>query len=118
MLPQDFLVRGVKQQLWDGVLILLLGIPLGIWMALVTPRWMWFGIALFGPLIAVNYCTFLRGWWLNFPIPALTLSANVLLVSLYRSLFEEKEKLRVRSAFGQYLRPELSRSLLVNPQLA
>ncbi len=86
-------------------------------MALVTPRWMWFGIALFAPLVAVDYYTFLRGWWLNFTIPALTLSANVLLVSLYRSLFEEKEKRRVRSAFGQYLSPEVIRRLLVNPQL-
>src|SRR5260370_41992913 len=60
MLHQDFLVRGVKQQLWDGVLILLLGIPLGIWMALVTPRWMCFGISLSAPLIAVSSCTFLR----------------------------------------------------------
>jgi adenylate cyclase len=117
MLHQDFLVRGVKQQLWDGILILFLGLPLGIWMALVTPRWMWFGIALFAPLVAVDYYTFLRGWWLNFTIPALTLSANVLLVSLYRSLFEEKEKRRVRSAFGQYLSPEVIRRLLVNPQL-
>src|SRR5258708_17335095 len=117
MLHQDFLVRGVKQQLWDGILILCLGSPLGIWMALVTPRWMGFGIALFAPLVAVDYYTFLCGWWLNFTIPALTLSANVLLVSLYRSLFEEKEKRRVRSAFGQYLSPEVIRRLLVDPRL-
>jgi len=31
--------------------------------------------------------------------------------------FEEKEKRRVRSAFGQYLSPEVIRRLLVNPQL-
>src|SRR5438093_1352160 len=117
MLLQDFLVRGVKQQLWDGILILFLGVPLGIWMALVTPRWMWFGIALFAPLVAVDYYTFLHGWWLNLLVPALTLSTNVLLVSLYRSLFEEKEKRRVRTAFGQYLSPEVIRRLLVNPQL-
>ncbi len=117
MLHQNFLVRGVKQQMWDGILILLFGLPLGIWMALVSPRWMWFGIALFVPLVAADYYSFLRGWWLNFTIPALTLSANVLLVSLYRSLFEEKEKRRVRSAFGQYLSPEVIRRLLVNPQL-
>jgi adenylate cyclase len=117
MLHQNFLVRGVKQQLWDAILILLFGIPLGIWMALVSPRWMWFGIALFAPLVAVDYYTFLRGWWLNFTIPALTLSANVLVVSLYRSLFEEKEKRRVRSAFGQYLSPEVIRRLLVDPRL-
>ncbi|HKV64121.1 MAG TPA: CHASE2 domain-containing protein [Candidatus Acidoferrum sp.] len=117
MLHQNFLVRGVKQQLWDALLIIFLGLPLGIWMALVAPRWMWFGIALFIPLVAVDYYSFLRGWWLNFTIPALTLSANVLLVSLYRSLFEEKEKRRVRSAFGQYLSPEVIRRLLVDPRL-
>lgn len=50
-------------------------------------------------------------------MPALTLSTNVLLVSLYRSLFEEREKRRVRNAFGQYLSPEVIRRLLVNPQL-
>ena len=117
MLHQNFLVRGAKQQLWDAILILLFGIPLGIWMALVSPRWMWFGLGLLVPLVAVDYMTFLRGWWLNFTVPALTLTSNVLLVSLYRSLFEEKEKRRVRSAFGQYLSPEVIRRLLVNPQL-
>src|SRR4030088_2793271 len=117
MLHQNFLVRGVKQQLWDGLFILFLGVPLGIWMALVAPRWMWFGIALFVPLVFVDYYSFLRGWWLNFTVPALTLSANVLLGSSFRSLFEEKEKRRVRSAFGQYLSPEVIRRLLRNPQL-
>jgi adenylate cyclase len=117
MLHQNFLIRGVKQQLCDAILIVLLGLPLGIWMALVSPRWMWFGAFLFAPLIAVDYWSFLHGWWLNFTIPALTLTSNVLLVSLYRSLFEEKEKRRVRSAFGQYLSPEVIRRLLVNPRL-
>lgn len=117
MLHQNFLTRGVKQQLCDAILIVLLGLPLGIWMALVSPRWMWFGAFLFAPLVAVDYWAFLHGWWLNFTIPALTLASNVLLVSLYRSLFEEKEKRRVRSAFGQYVPPEVIRRLLVNPEL-
>jgi adenylate cyclase len=117
MLHQNFLVRGVKQQFWDAILIIFLGLPLGIWMALVAPRWMWFGIALFIPLVAADYYSFLRGWWLNFTIPALTLSANVLLVSLYRSLFEEKEKRRVRGFFEQYLSPEVIRRQLVDPRL-
>ena len=117
ILHQSFLVRGAKQTLADVLLILLLGLPLGIWMALVSPRWMWFGAFLFAPLVALDYWAFLHGWWLNFTVPAGTLAANVLLVSLYRSLFEEKEKRRVRSAFGQYLSPEVIRRLLVNPQL-
>ena len=117
MLHQGFLIRGVRQQLADVILIMILGLPLGVWMALVSPRWMWFGAFLLAPLVGVDYWTFLHGWWLNFTVPTVTLTANVLLVSLYRSLFEEKEKRRVRSAFGQYLSPEVIRRLLVNPQL-
>ncbi|HEY6943880.1 MAG TPA: adenylate/guanylate cyclase domain-containing protein, partial [Candidatus Acidoferrum sp.] len=117
ILNDRFLKRGAKQAAIDVLLIFAFGIPLGIWMALVSPRWMWFGAFLFVPLVAVDYWSFLHGWWLNFAVPALTLASNVLLVSLYRSLFEEKEKRRVRSAFGQYLSPEVIRRLLVNPQL-
>jgi adenylate cyclase len=117
ILHQQFLVRGAQQALWDVLAILFLGIPLGIWMALVQPRWMWFGAALLIPLVAVDYGAFLRGWWLNFTIPAMTLTGNVLLVSLYRALVEEKEKRKVRTAFGQYLSPEVIRRLLVNPRL-
>ena len=117
ILNQRFLKHGFRQALADVVLILFFGIPLGIWMALVSPRWMWFGVSLLLPMVAVNFWAFLHGWWLNLLVPALTLSTNVLLVSLYRSLFEEKEKRRVRTAFGQYLSPEVIRRLLVNPQL-
>jgi adenylate cyclase len=117
MLHQNFLVRGMRQQLWDVGLILLFGLPLGIAMALVPPRWMWFGIALLAPMAMINYAAFLRGYWLNFIVPASTLTANVLLVSLYRALIEEKEKRKVRAAFGQYLSPEVIRRLLVNPRL-
>jgi len=117
ILNQRFLKYGFRQALADVLLILFFGIPLGIWMALVSPRWMWFGVSLLLPIVAVNFWAFLHGWWLNLLVPALTLSTNVLLVSLYRSLFEEKEKRRVRTAFGQYLSPEVIRRLLVNPQL-
>lgn len=117
MLHGNFLLRGAKQQLWDVILVFLFGIPLGIAMALVAPRWMWFGVGLLAPLVTIDYLAFLHGWWLNFTIPAMTLAGNVLLVSLYRALFEEKEKRRVRSAFGQYLSPEVIRRLLLNPGL-
>ena len=117
ILNDRFLKRGAKQALLDVLLIFAFGIPLGIWMALVSPRWMWFGAGLLLPLVAVDYAAFLRGWWLNFTLPAMVLTSNVVLVSLYRALFEEKEKRRVRSAFGQYLSPEVIRRLLVNPQL-
>ncbi len=109
--------RGQRQFEVDILLIFLFGIPLGVALALVAPRFMWFGLALLIPFAALNYYAFNRGWWLNFIVPAGTLTANVLLVSLYRALVEEKEKRKVRSAFGQYLSPEVIRRLLVNPKL-
>jgi len=117
ILNHNFLKRGAKQSLWDFLLIVLFGIPFGIWLALVSPRWMWFGFGMLGILIGIDYFAFSKGWWLNFTMPALTLTSNVILISLYRALIEEKEKRRVRTAFGQYLSPEVVRRLLVNPQL-
>jgi adenylate cyclase len=117
MLNHQALTRGAPQELSDIALILFFGIPVGIWMALVAPRWMWFGLSFLVPLVLIDYGAFLRGWWLNFSVPALTLVSNVLLVSLYRALVEEKEKRRIRTAFGQYLSPEVIRRLLRNPKL-
>jgi len=117
LLNQRALVRGFHQEMFDLSLVLLFGLPLGFAMALVPSRWMWLGAALIVPFAALDYEAFLRGFWLNFTIPAYTLTGNVLLVSLYRALIEEKEKRRVRSAFGQYLSPEVVRRLLVNPEL-
>jgi len=117
ILNQRFLKRGNNQLKLDVFFIFLFGVPLGTFLALVSPRWMWFGIALLGPLLWFDYYEFVQGSWLNFTVPAMTLTSNVLLVSLYRALIEEKEKRRVRNAFGQYLSPEVIRRLLLNPQL-
>jgi adenylate cyclase len=117
MLNNGFLVHGVDQIVIDLLLIVLFGLPVGFAMALVSPRWMWFGLSILIPFTVLLYFAFVHGWWLNFTLPAGTLTANVMLVSLYRALVEEKEKRKVRSAFGQYLSPEVIRRLLLNPQL-
>ncbi|HEX2714258.1 MAG TPA: adenylate/guanylate cyclase domain-containing protein, partial [Candidatus Acidoferrales bacterium] len=117
ILNRDFFVRGAKQVTLDLALILLLGVPLGLWLALTPPRWMWFGLALLVPLIGGVYVAFLKNWWLNLSIPAFTLIANVCLVALYRALIEEKEKRKVRGAFQQYVSPEVIRRLLKSPEL-
>ena len=117
MLNGGFLVRGAHQVVLDLVLIVLFGLPLGFALALAAPRWIWFGLGLLIPFTALMYLAFLHGWWLNFTVPAGTLVANVMSVSLYRALVEEKEKRKVRRAFGHYLSPEVIRRLLVNPDL-
>src|SRR5947209_9588528 len=116
-LHQNFLVRGAKQVTVDFALILLFGIPLGVWLALTQPRWMWFGLLLVVPFIGGVYFAFLKGWWLNFTVPISTLISNFGLVALYRALVEEKEKRKVRGAFQYYLSPEVIRRLLQNPEL-
>lgn len=117
ILNQRFLKYGFRQTLVDVLLILFFGIPLGIWMALVSPRWMWFGVSLLIPMIAANFWAFLHGWWLNLLIPVFTLCSNVLLVSLYRALVEEKEKRKIRAEFTQYMSPEVIRRLMIDPRL-
>ena len=117
ILNQTFLMRGAKQALTDLSFIFLFGIPLGIWLAVVQPRWMIFGFLLLAPFIGIVYWAFLHGWWLNFIMPALfTLVPNVSLVALYRVLIEEQEKRRVRGAFQQYVSPEVIRRLLSDPE--
>ena len=117
ILHDRFFKRDARSALIDALLIFTFGIPLGIWMALVQPRWMWLGAGLLIPLVAVDYGAFRHGWWLNFTVPAMTLVGNVVLVSLYRVVFEEKEKRKMRAEFANYLSPEVIRRLLIDPSL-
>jgi adenylate cyclase len=117
ILNRYFLVRGANQVAVDLLLILLCGVPLGLWLALAQPRSMLFGLLLLVPFGFGVWYAFLHGWWLNFIVPSGTLVANVGFVAVYRALVEEKEKRRVRGAFQQYLSPEVIRRLLENPDL-
>jgi adenylate cyclase len=118
ILNQKFLMRGGPQVLTDLAFIFLFGIPLGMWLALVQPRWMAFGLLLLIPFAGIVYWAFLYGWLLNFIVPSLfTLVPNVGLVALYRVLIEEQEKRRVRGAFQQYVSPEVIRRVLSDPEL-
>ncbi|MFZ3215722.1 MAG: adenylate/guanylate cyclase domain-containing protein [Candidatus Acidiferrales bacterium] len=118
ILNQQFIVDRGPQALTDVGFILLFGIPLGIWLAVVQPRWMVFALALVLPFAGIVYWAFLHGWWLNFVVPALfTLVPNVSLVALYRVLVEEQEKRKVRGAFQQYVSPEVVRRVLKTPEL-
>jgi adenylate cyclase len=117
ILKRHFLLRGANQIVVDLLVILVLGVPLGLWLALARPRSMLFGLLLLIPFGFGVWYAFLHGWWLNFIVPSGTLVTNVGLVAMYRALVEEKEKRRVRGAFQQYLSPEVIRRLLENPDL-
>jgi adenylate cyclase len=117
ILNRQFLTSHAREAITDLGFILLFGIPLGIWLAVVQPRWMALGFALLLPFAGIVYLAFTRGSLLNFIVPALfTLVPNVSLVALYRVLIEEQEKRKVRSAFQQYVSPEVIRRLLADPE--
>jgi adenylate cyclase len=117
ILNRHFLFRGANQVAVDLLLVVLFGVPLGMWLALAQPRSMLYGLLLLVPFGFGLWYAFLHGWWLNFIAPSGTLVANVGFVAVYRALVEEKEKRRVRGAFQQYLSPEVIRRLLENPDL-
>ena len=117
ILNRHFLYRGANQVAVDLLLILLFGVPLGMWLAFAQPRSMLYGLLLLLPFGLGLWFAFLHGWWLNFIVPSGTLVANVGFVAVYRALVEEKEKRRVRGAFQQYLSAEVIRRLLENPDL-
>ena len=117
ILNQHFLQRGGAQALADVGFILLFGLPLGIWLATVQPKWMVLGLVLLIPFAGIVYWAFLHGWLLNFIVPAgFTLVPNVVLVAMYRVLVEDQEKRKVRGAFQQYVSPEVIRRLLSDPE--
>ncbi|MCL6481421.1 MAG: adenylate/guanylate cyclase domain-containing protein [Firmicutes bacterium] len=118
LLHNRFLQRGVTQVLVDLSLIVLFGIPVGLWLAWVRPRWMALALLLLGPFALLQHWAFAADWWLNATTPALfTLVPNVVLVSIYRVLVEDRERRKVRSAFQHYLSPEVIELLLEDPAL-
>ena len=116
ILNQQFLMRHAPQVIADVCAILFFGLPFGIVLALVPPRWLVTSVAVLAGFMGLVYWAFLHGWWLNLIVPAVTLLANSGFVALYRVLFEEGEKRKVRGAFGQYVSPEVIRRLLEEPE--
>lgn len=116
LLNRTFLHRGPRQALADVALIALFGLPLGIFLTLMQPRWMALGLLPLAPFAVLLYWAFLHDWWLNFTTPVLfTLLPNVGLVALYRILVEDREKRKMHGAFQQYVSPAVIRLLLDNP---
>jgi len=115
ILNQRFLEKETREFVIDAGFILLFGLPLGLWLATARPVFLPATLLLWAPFGAFVQYGFDRGWLLNATLPALTLLANTLAVTLYRVLIEEKEKRKVRGAFQQYVSPEVIRRVLTFP---
>ena len=94
----------------------LLAIAIGIIAALCRPS---IGFAatltLMGAVIGMHWKLFGYGWALPIVNASVTMVCTYLGVLLVKYIFEEKEKRRIRFAFGHYLAPRVLEDVLRSP---
>jgi adenylate cyclase len=119
ILSDAFLKRGDSEEMADLVLILLSGAVMGLVFVVMRPSLSWLAfLASAVALLGYVYYQFrfeLR--WISLVIPGSTLVANFIAVTTYRVIFEEREKRKVRGAFGMYVHPGLIGQMLKDPGL-
>lgn len=119
ILNNAFLKRGFPEEMTDLWVLLFCGLVMGLVFVTMRPSLSWaaFLVALVG-LLGFVYLEF--KWekrWLSLVIPAATLASNYVWVTSYRVIFEEREKRKVRGAFGMYVHPGLIGQMMKNPDL-
>jgi len=55
------------------------------------------------------------GLWLNIVYPLLALTATYVSITVYEFVSEQRERRRLRNAFGQYVAPEVVEAIVKNP---
>lgn len=119
VLNNEFLSRPKWIAAADIGIILVLGLGLGT--ALVWMKGMWGFLATAAVLLAYfwgSQFVFVRyGVTLSGLYPPLAILSIYLAVTLGRYMTEEREKRRVRAAFGLYLHPEVARMVSDDPSL-
>jgi len=115
---RGFLSRGKREEVIDLLFIVLFGLGLGYAFGQARPLVSTIAVAvallLFG---FVNYELFARlGLLPSFVLPASVLVANYGAVTSFRMIFEEREKRKIRRAFGQYVAPGVIALLEKDPQ--
>jgi adenylate cyclase len=104
---RTFLTRGIREEGIDLGFILLFGLGVGYLCHRLRPLYATITVVI--TLMAFTgfvYFAFTAwGRWLSFVIPAGTLIATYASIISFRTMFEEREKRKIRKTFGQYLSP-------------
>jgi len=88
---------------------------LGLWRLSPLPSVL-FCAALFATHVFVARELFVRyGLWLNIVYPLLALTATYVSITVYEFVSEQRERRRLRNAFGQYVAPEVVEAIVKNP---
>ena len=119
IIQSDFLMRPAWVRMLDMSMIL----GTGIFLAVIS---LFVGALSSAVLLAAGIITYLsvdyylfteKGLWIHSVYPVFSLLLVYFGITLYRFMFEEKEKRFIREAFSQYLAPTVVKRLVENPGL-
>ncbi|MBZ5646246.1 MAG: adenylate/guanylate cyclase domain-containing protein [Acidobacteriia bacterium] len=115
---RGFLTHGRREEMIDLAFLLAFGLGLGYLFGHAKPITSTVvAIVALAVFAAVVYETFARfSLWLSFVLPAGVLVANYAAVTSFRMIFEEREKRKIRHAFGQYVAPGVIALLEQDPE--
>jgi adenylate cyclase len=117
LLTGRFIARPGWSETYDVFAIAILSIvaALGLWRLSPLPSII-FCAALFALHVFVAREVFVRyGLWLNAVYPLLALVATYLSITVYEFVSEQRERRRLRNAFGQYVASEVVETIVRDP---
>jgi adenylate cyclase len=119
ILNNSFLKRGAYEETTDMAMVLMAGVFMGLIFVIMPATISWAAlIVALGAMLSYIYAQFSwHGRWLDVVIPSFTMIGNFVGIVSYRVIFEEREKRKVRGAFGMYVHPGLIGQMLKDPGL-
>ncbi len=118
LLDGHFIKRGLRENLIDIAFILVFSLGAGILLTIVPPARATFAlVASLGIYLWLAHYLFAHFHvWIAAFLPTATLTLNYGGIVSYRFFFEEREKKKVRGAFGQYVAPGVINQLMEHPE--
>jgi adenylate cyclase len=119
ILQGRFLQRRGSTLVLDLVCLVLLGLLIG-WISPklpLLPGWL-YAIGLGSIYVGLNTFTFASyGLWVNLVFPVATVVLTQVVITVHRSLTEERQKRQIRRAFQYYLHPSVVEHVTQHPEL-
>ena len=118
LLSGRFIARPGWSEVYDVLAIVVLSTVagLGLWRLSAFPSLLFVAV-LFAAHVFVARELFVRfGVWLNIVYPLLALTATYVSITVYEFVSEQRERRRLRNAFGQYVAPVVVEALIKDPQ--
>jgi adenylate cyclase len=118
ILDRRFIVRPVWFEYVEAASIVLLPLLLALAVPAMRPYpSIAMTVVIWAALFGAGHYAFRRGHWINLVYPSLALLLTFIGITVYRFLFEERQRQYTRRAFQQYVSPEVVEQIMQNPQV-